>query len=127
MVWLRNTYIRQRNRDSVQDCRIHSIISHEKNDGYNEVDALGQLTIVENEKKRKYVIVAFEMESMHMWQHIPLSVKTSAGHRGGWHAGGREPAGAHSGAATQQCDFRCDEAHPRSFMLSRRIIKHRIL
>ncbi|KAL4718212.1 hypothetical protein ACJJTC_008715 [Scirpophaga incertulas] len=52
---------------------------------------------------------------------------TSAGHRGGWHAGGREPAGAHSGAATQQCDFRRDEAHPRSFMLSRRIIKHRIL
>ncbi|KAL4713373.1 hypothetical protein ACJJTC_016841 [Scirpophaga incertulas] len=88
MVWLRNTYIRQRNRDSVQDCRIHSIISHEKNDGYNEVDALGQLTIVENEKKRKYVIVAFEMESMHMWQHIPLSVKTSAGHRGGVARGG---------------------------------------
>ncbi|KAL4721457.1 hypothetical protein ACJJTC_018290 [Scirpophaga incertulas] len=36
-----------------------------------------------------------------VWQHIPLSVKTSAGHRGGRHAGGREPAGAHSGAATQ--------------------------
>ncbi|KAL4707790.1 hypothetical protein ACJJTC_001736 [Scirpophaga incertulas] len=62
-----------------------------------------------------------------VWQHIPLSVKTSAGHRGGRHAGGREPAGAHSGDATQECDFRRDEAQPRSFMLSRRIIKYRIL